>query len=82
MGIQGDPNSARRLGVEGREDSTSTRSLLLRRGMLGPRPLMDTGRRLVWGRCGGYFSIHVRRVGNRRPPGYYCGTELLSGGLQ
>jgi len=63
MGIQGDPNSARCLGVEGREDSTSTRSLLLRRGMRGPRPLMDTGRRLVGGRCGGFFQFMCGRLG-------------------
>jgi hypothetical protein len=38
MGIQGDPNSARRLGVEGREDSTSTRSYFAARNV-GPRPM-------------------------------------------
>jgi hypothetical protein len=63
MVIQSNPNAALRLGVKGREDSTSTRSLLVRRGMLGPRPLMDTGRRLVFGRCGGCSLIHVRPVG-------------------
>ena len=63
MGIQGDPNSARRLGVEGREDSTSTRSLLLRRGMRGPRPWTETGRRLVLGRCGGCLQFMCGRLG-------------------
>jgi hypothetical protein len=37
--IQGIPIEALRLGVYGRGDSTSTRSLLLRHGMMGPRPM-------------------------------------------
>ena len=80
--IQGNPNSALRLGVKGRGDNISTRSLLFRRGVFGPRPLVHTGRRLVFSRHGGLFSFHVRPLESRRPPRYYCGTEVFSGGLR
>ena len=68
MIIQGIPNSALRLGVKGREDSTSARSLLLRRGVLGSRPMKKAA------------GILLRRGVIERRPSVMNGGWLIKAG--